>query len=82
MAVNRRIASVNATEGVKNNGVQKANYAVTRNPEIPSCLVEVDFITSPEGEEASWNPERRRRIAHAVASGIDDWVGNPPAAAE
>ena len=73
-AVNRRIAAVNAAEGVKNNGVSRANYAVTRNPEIPSCLIEVDFITSPEGEEASWNPVRRRRVAAAIADGIDDWA--------
>ena len=59
---------------MKNNGVSRANYAVTRNPEIPSCLIEVDFITSPEGEEASWNPVRRRRVAAAIADGIDDWA--------
>ena len=61
-------------DGMKDNGVPRANYAVTRNPEIPSCLVEVDFITSPEGEEASWNPERRRRVAAAIADGFEDWA--------
>lgn len=61
---------------LKNNGVQRANYAVTRNPEIPSCLVEVDFITSPAGEEAVWNPVRRRLTAAAIADGIADW-SNP-----
>ncbi len=72
-AVNSRMAAVLAPE-VVNNGVPKANYAVTRNPEIPSCLVEVDFITSPEGEEASWNPRRRRAVAAAIAAGIADWA--------
>jgi N-acetylmuramoyl-L-alanine amidase len=73
-AVNRRLAEALQGENLKNNGVPRANYAVTRNPEIPSCLVEVDFITSPQGEEASWNPQRRRRVAAAIADGIDDWV--------
>jgi N-acetylmuramoyl-L-alanine amidase len=73
-AVNGRLAAVFAEEGLKNNGVVRANYAVTRNPEIPSCLIEVDFITSPEGEEASWNPARRRKIASAVADGFADWA--------
>jgi N-acetylmuramoyl-L-alanine amidase len=50
-----------------------ANFAVTRNPEIPSCLVEADFVSSPEGEEAIWNAERRARMAKAIAAGIDDW---------
>ncbi len=73
-AINRRLAETLKAEGLKNNGVPRANYAVTRNPEIPSCLVEVDFITSPEGEEASWNPERRRRVAAAIADGFEDWA--------
>lgn len=72
-AVNSRMAEALAP-GVANNGVPKANYAVTRNPEIPSCLVEVDFITSPEGEEASWDPRRRRAVAAAIAAGIADWA--------
>lgn len=72
-AVNARMAGALAPE-VVNNGVPKANYAVTRNPEIPSCLVEVDFITSPEGEEASWDPLRRRKVAFAMAQGIADWA--------
>jgi N-acetylmuramoyl-L-alanine amidase len=73
-AINHRIAKLNTQEGVKNNGVSRANYAVTRNPEIPSCLLEIDFITSPEGEEASWNLSRIRRISKAIADGVDGWV--------
>lgn len=73
-AINRRLAEAQAAEGLRNNGVPRANYVVMRNPEIPSCLVEVDFITSPQGEEASWNPERRRRVAAAIADGIEDWT--------
>jgi N-acetylmuramoyl-L-alanine amidase len=72
-AINRRMVSAMG-EKMANNGVQRANYAVTRNPEIPSCLIEVDFITSPEGEEASWDPERQSRVAEAIAEGVSDWV--------
>ena len=63
-----------ALEGdIPNKGVMKANFAVTRNPEVGSCLVEADFITTPEGEEAIWNPKRRMRIANAIAEGLDNW---------
>lgn len=72
--VNRRLAAVLGPAGVKNNGVPHANYAVTRNPEIPSCLVEVDFITTPEGELACWDPQRRETTARSIADGIVDWV--------
>lgn len=69
--INRQMAI--ALGNLKNNGVQRANYAVTRNPEIPSCLIEVDFISNPEGEVDSWDPVRRRKVAAAIAEGILDW---------
>lgn len=58
---------------LRSNGTMHANFAVTRNPEIPSCLVEVDFVTSPAGEEAIWSAERRARVGRAIAAGIADW---------
>jgi len=72
-AVNARMAEAFGT-ALKNNGVPHANFAVTRNPEIPSCLIEVDFISTPEGELDCWNPARRRRVAEAIAAGIEDWA--------
>jgi len=70
-----------ARKGVlSNKGALHANYAVTRNPEIPSCLVEADFITHPAGEEAAWNPATRARLAAALAAGFHDWCSAPPAA--
>ena len=71
-AINARMAAEFDGE-FKSNGPMHANFAVTRNPEIPSCLVEADFVTSPAGEEAIWNVERRGRMARAIAAGIDDW---------
>lgn len=63
-----------ALEGdIESRGVLHANFLVTRNPEVPSCLVEADFINSPEGELASWNGARRLKLAKAIAAGIDDW---------
>ena len=57
---------------IPSKGVLHANFAVTRSPEIPSCLVEVDFLTAPQGEEDCWNHLRRRAIGRAIADGIDD----------
>ena len=54
-------------------GVLHANFKVTRSPQVPSCLVEVDFVTSPAGEEAIWDPLRIARTGKAIAAGIDDW---------
>ena len=68
-----RMAEALAGE-IPDKGVLKANYAVTRNPEIPSCLLEIDFITDPAGELASWNSVRRRKLAKALARGVLDWL--------
>ena len=72
-AINARMAA-ELGESLKNNGVPSANFAVTRNPEIPSCLVEVDFLTTPEAELDVWSPVRRRKIAAAIALGIADFA--------
>ncbi len=75
-AVNARMAA-SFGSALPNNGVMHANFAVTRNPEIPSCLVETDFVSSPAGEESIWDPARRRATAEAIAAGIADWCGGP-----
>lgn len=72
-AINSRMAET-LGGALKNNGVLHANFAVTRSPEIPSCLIEVDFVTTPEAELDSWNPSRRKKIAAAIALGIADFA--------
>ncbi len=63
-----------ALEGdIPSQGVYHGNFLVTRNPQVPSCLIETDFITTPEGELAIWTPSRRRKIAEAIAEGVTDW---------
>lgn len=74
-AISRRMAEA-FTDEMASKGSQHANFAVTRNPEIPSCLVEVDFITSPQGEEAIFNHARRLEVAIAIADGFEDWLMN------
>ena len=71
-AINARMAA--ADPALTNRGVKHANFVVTRNPEIPSCLIEADFITHPDGESAAWDASRRPTVAAAIADGIADWV--------
>lgn len=74
-ALNRRMSEAFGAT-LADGGVRHANFVVTRNPEIPSCLVETDFITTPEGEVDCWNRERRLKVADAIAAGVADWVSS------
>ena len=74
-AINLRLVAARAD--LENKGVLHANFAVTRNPEIPSCLVETDFLTSPEGEEAADDPVCITATAAAIADGVTDWMSVP-----
>lgn len=76
-AIERRAAAV-VTNEVPSKGVLAANYAVTRNPQIPSCLVEADFIVTPEGEAAIFDVSRRMRLAAAIAQGVEDYLDAGP----
>ena len=65
---------VTEATGIPDGGVRQASFAVCRNPAVPSILIELDFITVPEGEEAIQNPERQRRVAEAILDGLRDWL--------
>ena len=71
-AVQKHVAQVMVP--VRDNGAQIKSLAVCRNPAIPSCLVEVDFINLPEGEEESGDPVRREKVSKAILMGILDWI--------
>ena len=71
-AVQKHVALAMAP--VRDNGAQIKSLAVCRNPAIPSCLVEVDFINLPEGEEESGDPVRREKVSKAILMGILDWI--------
>lgn len=66
---------VAAVTPVPDRGVGYASFAVCRNPAVPSCLIELDFINCPEGEDAIRQPERQQRVAEAILAGLRDWAG-------
>jgi len=71
-AIQRQISQ--AVHPVKDIGAKMKSLAVCRNPAVPSCLVEVDFINLPEGEEASLDPARRKSVSRAIVMGVLDWL--------
>lgn len=70
-AIHPRLAAVTP---IRDRGVMTASFAVCRNPAIPSCLLELDFINCPQGEESIQSPEQQRRVAEAVLAGVREWL--------
>lgn len=51
-------------------GVKQANFYVLRNIFMPAILVECGFLSNRQEEKLLRSPERREKIARAIADGI------------
>ncbi len=61
--------------------VEQAGFAVLKAPDIPSILVETAFISNPEEEDKLRDPDYRRELVEALATGIQRYFArNPPLA--
>ena len=61
------------------NRVEQAGFAVLKSPDVPSILVETGFISNPDEARRLANPGYQRRIADAIAEGIQGYLlRNPP----
>ncbi|MBS0404186.1 MAG: N-acetylmuramoyl-L-alanine amidase [Proteobacteria bacterium] len=77
-AVLRRIGTVGR---LHKDSVERANFAVLRNPDVPSVLVETAFISNPDEERRLRSPAYQDQLADALASGIQKYfAANPPLA--
>ncbi len=53
--------------------VQRAGFVVLKSPDVPSILVETAFISNPTEERNLGSRTHRKKIARALASGIQDY---------
>lgn len=53
--------------------VESANFLVLKSPDVPSVLVETAFISNPSEEERLRDPAHQRKLASAIANGIQDY---------
>ena len=61
--------------------VERANFAVLRNPDVPSVLVETAFISNPDEERRLRSQTYQNELADALISGIRKYfAANPPLA--
>lgn len=74
LATNIQSNLVSSMSGMTNRGVKTANYYVIRYNTMPSALVELGFISSPQDIIHLRSDASRQRMAEAVAEGIAQYV--------
>ncbi len=57
---------------------QEANFAVLRAPDIPSVLIETDFISSPDREKMLKRKDFQNRFAETVAGTVAAYLAARP----
>jgi len=60
--------------GVRDLGMGRGDYALVRNPWMPSALTEGLFMMIPEQEAMLASPEGQRRYARGIVRGIEEFL--------
>ncbi len=79
----RRLAAVVHREivratSLRDRGTHSADFYVCRWSNMPAILVESAFISNPSDAHLLKQPGYRRRIAEAIATGVDSWMASAP----
>ena len=78
-AARQVLASLDRSIPVRKSDVQQAAFVVLKSPDIPSMLVETDYLSDPAEERKLRSPARQLRIADAVFHGVRAYFRlNPP----
>lgn len=72
-AIQKRLV---AETGMRHRRVADANFYVIRNTTMPSTLVELGFLTSPQDANRMKQPGYYDRAARAIFNGIQDYYNN------
>jgi N-acetylmuramoyl-L-alanine amidase len=59
-------------------GVEQANFAVLRSPDIPSILIETAFISNPQEEARLTDQAYQARLANAIFLGLKAYFKRNP----
>lgn len=77
--VERRLAT---TLGTSDDGIVKSKLYVTLHSAMPAILVETAFLTNPDDFAKLASADWRQKVAQAIADGIGDYAGAPPAGSQ
>ena len=77
-AARQVLVSLDRSVPVRKSEVQQAAFVVLKSPDIPSMLVETDYISDPAEERKLRSLTRQARIADAVFHGIRGYFRQHP----
>ena len=77
-AAQQVLVSLDRSVPVRKSEVQQAAFVVLKSPDIPSMLVETDYISDPAEERKLRSPSRQATIAAAVFHGIRGYFRQHP----
>lgn len=66
-------STVAATHAKNRGTYPSSELVVTRDTLIPSCLVEVGYLTNPSERASITNSDYQIRLAQSIADGIEEW---------
>jgi N-acetylmuramoyl-L-alanine amidase len=58
--------------------VQQAGFLVLKAPDVPSMLVETNYITNPRTARLLMSPDYQQQLAQAIFTGVDNYFGHYP----
>jgi len=67
------LAKCNAN-GIVTRGLRQAGFWVLYKTSMPSILIELDYLTSPDGEKLLTDPSYRRKIAISIVQALKEYI--------
>jgi len=74
-SVARQLAAMGA---MHRNSVQQAGFMVLKAPDVPSMLVETNYITNARAAKLLMTPDYQARLAQAIATGVRQYFERYP----
>ena len=79
-AAQQVLVSLDRSLPVRKSEVQQAAFVVLKSPDIPSMLIEADYLSDPAEERKLRSPLRQQKIADAIFHGIRGYFRQHPPA--
>lgn len=74
-SVARQLSAIGA---MHRNAVQQAGFLVLKAPDVPSMLIETNYITNPHTAKLLMSSAYQQQLASAIFTGVNDYFGHYP----